>query len=150
MILRQRRNGIYNNVSIRISRLYSLYQLRIIIYKGLCVHPVVICTQHNYNSTGFHHGHGIYHGIKCIRVFKCDKRFGNRTLNADSFLCTKLLQRNKTIIIVTHRVGIAQKERFVEIFFSSIFCFGQNRSGCGIYLIIVCKIGSFLHLAHRG
>ena len=149
VVLGDRRNGVDNDVGIRIAGLDILDQLRIIADEGLHFHGVVVGAQGDDHTAGLHHRHGLGHGVALIGSLKGDQLLREGALDADALLGTELLKGDQAIVVQTNGVGIAQEQGVIEVGLSGVCCLSQQSGGLGVHLIVVGQIVRLLDLRNR-
>ena len=153
MILGDRRNGIDNDISIRIARLDVLDQLGIVFDEGLHFHAVIVGPQGDNHTAGLHHGHSLGHGVALVSTFEGDQLLRNGILDADPFFGAELLQGNQAVVVQADRIGITQEQGFIQIGLASVIGFGQQGCGLSVDLIMggqIVRLFYLLDLAGAG
>ena len=137
---RDRRHRVDDDIGIGIAGLNGLHQRGVVADKVLGIHAVVVGAQHNDHPAGLHFGHRLRNGVAVIVPLKGNDALVQGGTGANAFLGAELLQRDQTVGVQTHRVGIADKKGLLLIGVTSISSPGEQRAGSLVDLVVVGDI----------
>ena len=137
---RDRRHRVDDDIGIGIAGLNGLHQRGVVADKVLGAHAVVVGAQHNDHPAGLHFGHRLRNGVAVIVPLKGNDALVQGGTGANAFLGAELLQRDQTVGVQTHRVGIADKKGLLLIGVTSISSPGEQRAGGLVDLVVVGDI----------
>ena len=137
---RDRRHRVDDDIGIGIAGLNGLYQRGVVADKVLGIHAVIVGAQHDDHPAGLHFCHCLRDGVAVIVPLKSDDAFVQGGAGTNAFFGTELLQRDQTVGVQTHRVGIADKKGLLLIVIAGISGPGEQCAGCLVDLIVVGDI----------
>ena len=140
VVRRDRRHRVDDDISIGIAGLNGLYQRGVVADKVLGIHAVIVGAQHDDHPAGFHFCHCLCDGVAVIVPLKSDDAFVQGGTGTNAFFGTELLQRDQTVGVQTHCVGIADKKGLLLIGVTSISSPGEQCAGSLVDLVVVGDI----------
>ena len=137
---RNRRHRVDDDIGIGIAGLNGLHQRGIVADKVRSIHAVVVGAQHDDHPAGLHFCHCLRDGVAVIVPLKGDDALVQGGAGSNAFFRAELLQRDQTIGVQTHRVGITDKKGLLLIGVAGIGSLGEQRAGGLVDLVVVGDI----------
>ena len=140
VILRDRRHRVHDDIGVGVSLLNGLHQRGIVTDKISHLHAGVVGAKGHHDAAGLHFCHGLRDGVAVIVPLKGNDALVQGGTGANAFLGAELLQRDQTVGVQTHRVGIANKKGLLLIGVTSISSPGEQCAGSLVNLVVVGDI----------
>ena len=142
VVLRNRRNGIHNDVTILICLMNRREQILVLLDEVVLTHAAVgvVGAERHDHPPGLHLGDGIRNGVLGAVVLEGHALGADGGLYAHALLTHKLVQGDQAIVVHAHRVGVAHKHRGFHIFLARILGFCQNGAGVFINLVLAAVV----------
>ena len=137
---RDRRHRVDDDIGIGIAGLNGLHQRGVVADKVLGIHAVIVGAQHDDHPAGLHFGHRLRDGVAVIVPLKGDDALVQGGAGSNAFFRAELLQRDQTVGVQAHRVGIADKKGLLLIGVAGIGSLGEQRAGGLVDLVVVGDI----------
>ena len=137
---RDRRHRVDDDIGIGIAGLNGLHQRSVVADKVLGIHAVVVGAQHDDHPAGLHFCHCLRNGVAVIVPLEGNDALVQGGTGANALFCAELLQRDQTVGVQTHRVGIADKKGLLLIGVTSISSPGEQCAGGLVDLVVVGDI----------
>ena len=140
VIRRDGRDGVDDDVGVRVAFPDSLYQRGVVADEVSHFHAGIVGAEGDDHAAGLHHGDSLCDGVGIAVLLKGDDPFVQRHLRADSLLGAKLLQGDQAVVVEADGVGIAEKKSFVLIGLARVGRLGQQGGGGVVDLVMVGQI----------
>ena len=146
VLRRHRGHRVDDDIRVGIAGLDRLHKGRIVGDKICHLHAGIVGAQHDHHPAGLHFCHCLSDGVAVVVPLEGHDTLVEGSMGADALLGAKLLQRDKTVGVETHRVGVADEQGLGLVLFSGV-CRGCQQSGRGLVdLIMIRDIVLSLHL----
>ena len=152
MVGRNGRNGSDDNIAVVVGIFHCLQSAAVALDKFIRFHAAigVVGAHHHHNTAGLHFRQSIGNGVGSGIALKINTGITGDALNAKAHLAHKLIQTDQTVAVHTNRVGVTNKNRFVQIVVSGIAGFFQNSGIFGIQRILGAVILFADHITAAG